>query len=74
MKKNIYNEEKNTFPMVLGKVDIHKETGILRKLNGNAPDIDVGNNFRAPETQKTKQKNKQSGSYESKKASLQPRQ
>ena len=45
--------------MVLGKVDIHKqknETGLFRKLNGNAPAIGLGSNFRVPETQKTKQK------------------
>lgn len=62
--------------MVLGKVDIHKqknETGLFRKLNGNAPDIGLGNNFRAPETQKIKQKNKQSASQQTQKAFLQPR-
>lgn len=63
--------------MVLGKVDIRKqknEAGLFRELNGNAHDIGLGNNFRALETQKTKQKNKQSGSRQTKKASLQPRQ
>lgn len=45
--------------MVLGKVDIRKqknEAGLFRELNGNAHDIGLGNNFRALETQKTKQK------------------
>lgn len=49
--------------MVLGKVDTHNqenEIGLSRKLNENAHDIGLANNFRAPKSQKTKWKvNKQ---------------
>lgn len=57
--------------MVLGKVDIRKqknEAGLFRELNGNAHDIGLGNNFRAH--RKQNKKNKQSGSRQTKKASL----
>lgn len=43
--------------MVLGKVDTHNqenEIGLSRKLNENAHDIGLANNFRAPKSQKTK--------------------